>query len=83
MPILRKPIADNVPESPRAASGASQGALRRVWVVAVVCSAELVVVAVVGGAGLGLLLGSPLILLTVSGIAIYLLFRLLRSIRSG
>ena len=83
MPMLRKPIADDVPESPKAADGGAQGALRRIWLVAVVCSAELVVVAVVGGAGLGLLLGSPLILLTVSGIAIYLLFRLLRSIRSG
>ena len=83
MPMLREPIADIVSESRKVASGASQGALRRVWVVAVVCSAELVVVAVIGGAGLGLLFGSPLILLTVSGIAIYLLLRLLRSIRSG
>ena len=58
--------------------------MRRVWVVAVVCSVELVVVAVAGGAGLTLLVGSLAMLLAVSGLlavlgmAIYLLVRSLR-----
>jgi hypothetical protein len=58
--------------------------MRRVWVIAVVCSVELVVVAVAGGAGLTLLVGSPAMLLTVSGLLAVsgmAIYRLVRSLR--